>query len=63
MAEFDIIRLLVSTWILVVPTILFYMIIKGEVEDGYIGVKTATFFTTLIAAGSMCLAVKHLFGL
>ena len=63
MAEFDIIRFLVSTWILVLPTLLFYMIIKGEVEDGYISVKTAVFFTTLIAAGSMYLAVKYLFGI
>lgn len=63
MSELDIIRLLISTGILVVPTLLFYMIVEGEVEDGYIGVKTAVFFITLITAGSMYLAVKYLFGL
>lgn len=62
MAEFEIIKLLMSTGILVVPTLLFYMIVEGEVEDGYIGVKTAVFFVTLITAMSMYLAVKYLFG-
>ena len=61
MAEFEIIKLLMSTGILVVPTLLFYMIVEGEVEDGYIGVKTAVFFVTLITAMSMYLAVKYLF--
>ena len=62
MTEFEIIKLLMSTGILVVPTLLFYMIVEGEVEDGYIGVKTAVFFVTLITAMSMYLAVKYLFG-
>lgn len=62
MSEFEIIKLLMSTGILVVPTLLFYMIVEGEVEDGYIGVKTAVFFVILITAMSMYLAVKYLFG-
>ena len=63
MAEFDIIKLLISTGILVVPTILFYIIVEDEVEDGYISVKTAVFSITLVTAGSMYLAVKYLFGI
>ena len=63
MAEFDIIKLLISTGILVVPTILFYIIVEDEVEYGYISVKTAVFSITLVTAGSMYLAVKYLFGI
>ena len=51
MSEFDIIRLLISTGILVVPTLLFYMIVEGEVEDGYIGVKTLYYHNTRDSAG------------
>lgn len=63
MAEFDIIRLLTSTGILVVPTILLYIIVEDEVIDGYVGVKTAVFLITLFTVGSIYLAVKYLFGI